>query len=146
MLNRWLGGSSDKKTGVASRSSNGSAPHGAHLKPSIISEGVAVDGDFKTEHGILHLDGSIVGNVRVSALIIGPTGHLDGTVEATSITVRGVLIGLVVCEELVLDATARVSGSIRYRTLAISGGALIEGALVRLIERAPVASEYSASR
>lgn len=147
MLNRWLGGSSQKKTGgVASRSSNGSAPHGAHLKPSIISEGVAVDGDFTTEHGILHLDGHIVGNVRITALIIGPTGHLDGTVEATSVTVRGVLIGTVVCDDLVLDATARVSGSIRYRTLAISGGALIEGSLLRLIERAPVALEYSAVR
>ncbi len=135
MLNRWLGGSSEKKPSASGQSRNGSAPHGAHLKPSIISEGVALDGDLTTSEGILHLDGRIIGNVRVTSLTIGPTGHLDGSVEASSITVRGVLIGNVSCDDLVLDVTARVSGTIRYRTLAIRGGAVLEGALTRVAER-----------
>ena len=114
---------------------NGSAPHGAHLKPSIISEGVAIDGDLTTAEGILHLDGRLVGNVRITSLTIGPTGYLDGSVEASSITVRGELLGNVTCDELVLDATARVSGTIHYRTLSIRGGAVIEGALIRRAEQ-----------
>ena len=129
MLKRLFGGSD--KASASDRSLNGAAPHGAHLKPSIISDGVVIDGDFTTEQGILHLDGRLVGHVRVTSLTIGLTGYCDGSVQATSVTVRGVLIGDVSCVDLVLDATARVSGHVHYRTLAISGGAILEGALVR---------------
>ncbi len=135
MFDKWRGGASSKKshaTGYATP--YGSVPNTAHLKPSIISEGVAIEGDFLTDHGILHLDGSIHGNVRITALTIGPTGHLDGSVDASSVTVRGVLIGNVLCDDLILDASARVSGTLRYRRLAISGGAVIDGTLVRLAD------------
>jgi cytoskeletal protein CcmA (bactofilin family) len=135
MFDKWRSGSTSKKTNTTGYATPyGSVPNSAQLKPSIISEGVAIEGDFLTDHGILHLDGSIHGNVRITALTIGPTGHLDGSVEAMSVTVRGVLIGNVSCDDLVLDASARVSGTLRYRRLAISGGAVIDGSLVRLAE------------
>jgi|GEM_PF-1004458 len=135
MFDKWRGGASGKKTAATGFATPyGSVPNSAHMKPSMISEGVAIEGDFVADHGILHLDGSIHGNVRVTALTIGPTGHLDGSVEATSVTVRGVLIGNVSCDDLVLDASARVSGTLRYRRLAISGGAVIDGTLERLTD------------
>jgi cytoskeletal protein CcmA (bactofilin family) len=133
MFDKWRSSASGKKTTATGYATPyGSVPNSAHLKPSIISEGVAIEGDFLADHGILHLDGSIHGNVRITALTIGPTGHLDGSVDASSVTVRGVLVGRVTCDDLVLDASARVSGTIRYRRLAISGGAVIDGSLVRL--------------
>ena len=139
MFDKWLGGTSNGKGSGATRSlSYGNVPDGAHLKPTIISEGVVVDGDLKTDQGILHLDGCIRGAVRVTSLTVGPTGVLDGSVEATSVTVRGVVLGDVVCDDLVIDATARVSGNVRYRSLTIRGGALIDGTLNRATALTPI--------
>ena len=133
MFDKWRGGVSAKKSNATGFATPyGTVPNGAHLKSSIISAGMAIDGDVLAEQNVVHLDGSIHGNVRVAALTIGSTGHLDGSVEATSITVRGVLTGNVSCDDLVLDASAKVTGTIRYRRLAISNGAVIDGSLVRL--------------
>jgi cytoskeletal protein CcmA (bactofilin family) len=130
MLNKWLGGGTEKKTTGTTKAS-ATLPQHAHLKPSIIADGVLVEGDVKTEAGILHVDGSIHGNVKVTSLTIGPTGLLDGSIEASSVTVRGVFIGNLLCDDLVIDSTARVSGHLHYRTLAIGGGAIVDGVLVR---------------
>lgn len=138
MFGKWLGGSSDKQTADTSRSATrGSVPHDAHLKPTIISQGVVIDGDLTADQGILHLDGGIRGAVRVAVVTVGPTGLLDGSLEASSVTVRGTVLGNVVCDHLVLDATARLSGNVRYKTLAISGGAVIDGSLMRVADSVP---------
>lgn len=122
------------------RQEEGSAPAGgrpaalpadAHLKPSILSEGMTVRGNLVTPQGILHLDGTVVGDVQVTTLAVGPAGTVEGNVTATGVTVKGTVRGDITCEELVLAPTARVTGAVRYRTLTVQGGAVLTGPVTR---------------
>ena len=106
-------------------------PADAHLKPSILSEGITVRGDVATPQGILHLDGTVVGQVQVTTLAVGPTGTVEGNVTVASVTVKGTVRGDVTCDDLVLAPTARVTGAVRYRTLTVQGGAVLEGPVTR---------------
>jgi cytoskeletal protein CcmA (bactofilin family) len=106
-------------------------PADAHLKPSILSEGVTVHGDVITPQGILHVDGTIAGQVRVTTLVVGPAGAVEGNVVAESVTVKGAVRGDITCDELVLAATARVTGDVQYRTLTVQGGAALAGTATR---------------
>jgi cytoskeletal protein CcmA (bactofilin family) len=106
-------------------------PADAHLKPSILSEGITVRGDLVTPQGILHLDGTIVGDVQVTTLAVGPAGTVEGNVTATSVTVKGTVRGDITCDDLVLAPSARVTGAVRYRTLTVQGGATLQGPVTR---------------
>lgn len=134
MFNKWRNGDASQATATHRASSNGSLANSAQLKTSIICEGVHVDGDLMTAQGILHVNGQVNGAVRATAVIIGPSGRLDGSVAATSVTIRGVMGGTVECDELVIDATARLTGNVRYHTLTISNGAVVDAVLVRVVE------------
>jgi cytoskeletal protein CcmA (bactofilin family) len=106
-------------------------PSTAHLKPSILSEGMTVRGDVVTPEGILHLDGTVVGDVQVTTLAVGPAGTVEGNVTAASVTVKGTVRGDISCDELLLAPTARVTGAVRYRTLTVQGGATLAGPVTR---------------
>lgn len=98
------------------------------LKPSVISEGFSFTGEVVAD-GPLHVEGRFKGTVRVSAATIGSNGSLDGTLECSNLRIKGSFDGDATCDELVLDATARVRGTIRYRSIAMSRGATVVGEL-----------------
>jgi cytoskeletal protein CcmA (bactofilin family) len=132
MFGKWRTGA---PAATARASSNGSTPDHAQLRTSIISEGLHVEGDLTAAEGLLHVNGSVHGAVRATSVIIGPAGRLDGSIEATSVTIRGVMNGTVDCQELVIDAAARVSGHMRYSRLQVHGGARVDAVLVRTAEQ-----------
>jgi len=109
----------------------GALPADAHLKPSILSEGITLVGDLATPTGILHLDGAVTGTVAVTALTIGPTGSVQGAVTATTVTVKGTVHGEITCDELVLAGSAVVTGAVSYRTLTVQAGATLKGPVTR---------------
>jgi cytoskeletal protein CcmA (bactofilin family) len=106
-------------------------PADAHLKSSILSEGVTVRGDVIASQGILHVDGTIVGSVRVTTLAVGSGGAVEGDVIADSVTVKGAVLGDITCDELVLAETACVIGDVQYRTLSVQAGASLAGTATR---------------
>lgn len=117
--------------GAAGGARAAALPPDAHLKPSILSDGMTVCGDVVTPQGILHLDGTVVGQVQVTTLAVGPAGTVEGNVTATGVTVKGTVRGDITCDDLVLAATARVTGAVRYRTITVQGGAVLEGPVTR---------------
>lgn len=98
-------------------------------KPSIISEGFSLTGDV-VSRGTLHIDGQITGTIKVDAVAIGPKGVVSGSVECSKLLVKGILRGTSECDDLQIDSTATVEGTVSYRVLAVQRGATITGDLL----------------
>jgi len=97
-------------------------------KPAVISEAFTIHGDV-VGTGVLHVEGKVVGNVRTDSVAISSTGRVDGAVECGSLQVKGQLHGGCQCDELTVAPGASVSGKLRYKSIAVSRGARIEGEL-----------------
>jgi cytoskeletal protein CcmA (bactofilin family) len=93
---------------------------------SLIAEHLTLEGVVAGE-GELHLDGTIRGEVRVAKLTIGETGHVEGTIQAEVIEVRGRIIGAVTAKQIRLYGTAYVDGDITHEQLSIETGAFFQG-------------------
>lgn len=95
---------------------------------SIISNGVTINGDLKSE-GNVRIDGIIYGNVSVSGnLTLGDTSQIIGEVKARSINMSGKIEGKVIVDEkLRLESKSILKGDLIARTLIIEEGAFFDG-------------------
>ena len=100
------------------------APRSSNL--STLSAGVKYEGNISGA-GELQVDGSLKGDVRVSRVVIGEGGSVEGTVHADVLDVRGRVSGAIVAKQVKLYATARVEGDITQEQLAIDQGAWFQG-------------------
>lgn len=104
---------------------------------NLISAGTRIEGDVKFTGG-MHLDGSVSGSVKprdgaANRLVIGPTGEVQGSVEAQIVELSGTVHGdIVATTRVALSATARVEGNLHYGAIEMAAGAQIKGKLVRL--------------
>jgi len=98
-------------------------------RPSIISEGFSFTGDITADH-VLHVEGRIEGKIHVGAVVVGPNGCVKGSVRCTRFHVKGVFEGILECEELELESSARVDGTIEYRVLNVQRGAVVRGEMI----------------
>ncbi len=94
--------------------------------PSILSSDLSITGSVKTQ-GEIQLDGSVEGDIRAKALIIGEKSVIKGEIHAEQITVRGKVIGKLRARQIQLASTAHVEGDIVHSTLAMENGAFFEG-------------------
>lgn len=102
--------------------------------PSIISEDMRLTGSIISQ-GEVQLDGRIDGDIKATHLIIGTTGVVEGIVEATSVIVKGKIIGSLNASEVNIKNNAHVHGDIFHDTLSIEAGAIIEGNLKQRFEK-----------
>ena len=93
---------------------------------SVIGKDITIEGGV-TGEGEVHIDGLIRGDVRVGRLSIGESGHVEGTVSAELVEVRGKVVGAVTAKQIRLFATARVDGDITHEQLAMETGASFQG-------------------
>ncbi|ALS33699.1 hypothetical protein PTRA_a2626 [Pseudoalteromonas translucida KMM 520] len=102
--------------------------------PSIISEDMRLTGSIISQ-GEVQLDGRIDGDIKATHLVIGTTGVVEGVVEATSVIVKGKIIGSLNASEVNIKNNAHVHGDIFHDTLSIEAGAIIEGNLKQRFEK-----------
>ncbi|MEK7811659.1 MAG: polymer-forming cytoskeletal protein [Pseudomonadota bacterium] len=106
---------------------------------SLIGIGTKIVGEV-TFTGGLRIDGDIKGNVvadptKESTLVISEHGKVDGEIRATHLVVNGVVTGPIHASEyLELQGKAKVTGDVRYKTLEIQLGAVMQGLLVHVGE------------
>lgn len=93
---------------------------------SLISEHMTLEGSVVGD-GELHLDGVVRGDVRVSKLTIGETGHVEGAIIAETVEIRGRVIGTLSAKQVRLYATAYVDGDVTHEQLSIENGAFFQG-------------------
>jgi cytoskeletal protein CcmA (bactofilin family) len=99
-------------------------------KPSIISAGFELVGDLVST-GVVHVEGTVRGNLKLSAVTIGSTGQVVGTIECRTLHIKGRFSGQARCEELTLSSDAAVDGSMCYSQMSAQRGARIKGDLIK---------------
>ncbi len=115
----------------------GSRKSNAGTIDSLIGAGTQIRGDVAFKGG-LRIDGQVIGRVAAEEggtgmLVVSEHARIEGEVRATHVVVNGTVIGPIQADELLeLQAKARVTGDIRYQTLEIHHGAVIDGSLSHL--------------
>ncbi len=111
-----------------------------HSKPqsridSLIGAGTTIEGNISFSGG-LRIDGQVKGNVvsdsgKPSTLVLSEHAQVQGEVKVTHLVINGAITGPVfVSEYLELQSKAKVLGDVRYKTLEIHLGAIVEGRLI----------------
>ncbi len=118
--------------GKKQNSRQGSDPsgRGGRVGPSIIGSDVVIQGNLVTG-GELQVDGTIQGDVRAAAMVIGPQGAIHGEVVAEEIIVRGRVIGPIRGVRVQVFSSAHVDGDIVHDSLAVETGAFCQGNIRR---------------
>lgn len=103
---------------------------------SLVGEGTVIQGTLEFSDG-LRIDGEIQGDVICSqsggVLIISEKAKVVGAVKAAHAIINGTIIGPVECTTLLeLQSKARIQGDIRYESLEMQQGAIVEGGLQRV--------------
>jgi cytoskeletal protein CcmA (bactofilin family) len=96
--------------------------------PSIIGSDVVITGNIVTQ-GEIQLDGKVEGDIRSSALTIGESGIVVGSVSASEVIIKGTVKGQINARSIRLEKTSKVTGDLIHESLSIEAGAFIEGSL-----------------
>lgn len=115
-----------------------------HSKPqnridSLIGAGTRVNGDILFSGG-LRVDGEVSGSViadpaKASTLVLSEQARVHGEISVTHLVVNGMVTGPIQASEyLELQSKAKVTGDVRYKTLEIQLGAIVEGKLLHINE------------
>ncbi|MGH8211573.1 MAG: bactofilin family protein [Steroidobacteraceae bacterium] len=105
---------------------------------TLIGKAARVHGDVEFAGG-LHLDGSIVGNVRsdrapTATLSVSEGGSIEGMVDVPNVKLDGRVKGDIHASgRVILGATARVEGSLYYGVIEMTLGAQIMGKLAQVV-------------
>lgn len=106
---------------------------------TLIGASTVVNGDIEFSGG-LRIDGTVHGCIReVSVnpgnLIVSEQGRIEGSLNVSHATINGIVNGPVNASDYVeLQTKARVTGDVRYKTLEMFVGAIVEGKLIHLNE------------
>ncbi len=107
---------------------------------TLIGKAARLRGDVEFAGG-MHLDGSIIGNVRSdqapsSALSVSEGASIEGTVEVPNVRLDGTVKGDIYAPgRVVLGATARVEGNLYYGVIEMTLGAQIIGKLTQVTQQ-----------
>jgi cytoskeletal protein CcmA (bactofilin family) len=102
---------------------------------TLVGAGTTIEGTLSYVGG-LRIDGTVKGDIRsangeAGMVIISELGCVIGEVHAAHLVVSGKVSGPVyVTDVLELQPKAQVTGDVRYRTLEIHHGAVVEGRLI----------------
>jgi cytoskeletal protein CcmA (bactofilin family) len=97
-------------------------------KINSIMEGTSIEGELRSDSNV-RIDGRVKGTINVRGrLIVGASGHVEGDITCQSSDIEGTVNGKIACQDLLsLKATARLSGDINTKKLAIEPGAVFTG-------------------
>lgn len=77
--------------------------------------------------GPVIIDGTVLGDVRCTSVIISERGLVDGGIWAESVTVMGEVTGEIFAISLTLKTACSVTGDIFHKHLALEDGCFFEG-------------------
>lgn len=98
--------------------------------PTVIGAGCNITGDIKTDH-IVQIHGVVHGNVTAETVIIGRGGRVIGKVTAESLFLHGELDGPATVNTANMFNAAKMSGTLMYRTINITGNTALECKLAK---------------
>jgi cytoskeletal protein CcmA (bactofilin family) len=101
----------------------------------LIGAGTSIEGNVAFSGG-LRVDGQVRGNIvaeegKPGTLVISEQARVEGEIRVPHIVINGTVVGPVHSTEYVeLQAKANVTGDVRYNTLEMQLGAVVQGRLV----------------
>lgn len=102
---------------------------------SLIGASTVIEGDLHFSGG-MRVDGVVNGNIvamsdKPSTLVLSERAKVNGGVRVASLVTNGLVNGSIETSEyLELQGKSRVIGEVRYKTLEMQLGAVVEGQLV----------------
>jgi cytoskeletal protein CcmA (bactofilin family) len=105
---------------------NGNVRNNSGHTFSIIASDVEIVGNL-TARVDLHIDGKVQGDVTCGNLVQGEGSIIAGKVIAEAARLSGSVEGSIEANDLVIEATARITGDVVYTNLTIAPGGQIEG-------------------
>lgn len=122
-----------KASRQASANSDGEGARAASRSsvPSIISADLRINGDLVCS-GDVQVDGWVEGDIQSRNIVIGEGATVHGALSAESVRICGMVKGAIKADQVVLEKTAKVTGDVLHKTLAIAEGAQLEGMCKRL--------------
>jgi len=103
--------------------------------PTIVGAGCKLTGNIDTDHTV-QIHGSIKGNITAGTIIIGRGGSVIGNVKAHALFLHGSLEGDATIETVNVFANAKMTGTLYYKTLNITGNNGLECKLEKLKDKA----------
>jgi cytoskeletal protein CcmA (bactofilin family) len=99
--------------------------------PSIISADLRINGDLICSSDI-QVDGWVEGDIQSRSVVVGEGATVHGSLQAEKVRICGVVKGAIKADSVVLEKTAKVTGDVLHKNLAIEQGAQLEGMCKRL--------------
>lgn len=93
---------------------------------SIIGGDVEIVGNIMARVD-LHVEGKIQGDIRCASLVQGRDSLISGSVSADSARLGGTVEGSIEAAELLIEASARITGDVTYEKLTIEPGGQVDG-------------------
>lgn len=95
---------------------------------TVIAEDVEIMGSIKSATPI-HIDGKLNGDMTcTNGVIVGQTASIKGNLAVDSVVVMGQVVGNITAKDKIdLKSTARLTGDIRSRRLAVEDGVTFVG-------------------
>lgn len=75
----------------------------------------------------LHLDGRVDGDIACASLVQGKDSVIRGAVTAEVARLAGTVEGSISARDLVIHASARITGDVTYESLTIEQGSQVDG-------------------
>ena len=103
---------------------------------SVLGADVTIDGNISA--GVdLHLDGRVNGDVSCASLVQGSGSVIRGAVRADTARLAGTVEGSIDAKDLVIQASARITGDVSYDKLTIEPGGQVDGRFTHKTNAAP---------
>jgi len=110
------------KPGEETAKSSGSA------RETVISNDLTIHGNVTSE-GIVRLEGTIIGDMNCSSLVVENDGSISGNISAEQVKVHGRVGGTVHGTNVMLHSSAFVEGDIYHQGISIEMGTHYDGRL-----------------
>lgn len=93
---------------------------------SVIGADVVITGNILAKVD-LHVDGRVDGDISCASLVQGESSTIQGAIVAESARLSGTVTGSVDARDLVITASAQVTGDVSYETITIEQGGHVDG-------------------
>jgi cytoskeletal protein CcmA (bactofilin family) len=111
---------------VVPQARNNNVVRGSGHTFSVIASDVEIVGNL-TAKVDLHIDGKVQGDVICGSLVQGEGSMINGKVVAETARLSGKVDGSIEATDLIIEASARITGDVIYQNLTIAPGGQVEG-------------------
>lgn len=113
-------------------------------EPSYLGPDTAFEGNIVCD-GEIHIDCELRGTVQAATCLVDTNGHVQGSISAQFVVVRGRVIGPINAQQLTISKGGHVEGNVVHQGISIEQGAFLMGSITQEVGQFEAAAIASAS-